>query len=136
MKVQSLGREDPLEGAWPPTAVFWPRESHGQKTLVGYSPWGRRESDTTESALHTHAHRVITGTEHFSRACWSSACLLWRDVCLGLIFQLSVSVFSMHGLLGNVTFELHPLGPRGLGSEYFFPLSLLSRSTLDEAPGP
>ena len=102
----------------------------------GLHPWGRRELDTTESALHTHAHRVITGTEHFSRASWSSACLLWRDVCLGLILQLPVSVFSMHGLLGDVTFKLHPLGPRGLGSECFFPLSLLSCSALDEAPGP
>ena len=25
-----------------------PGESHGQKSLVGYSPWGRKESDTTE----------------------------------------------------------------------------------------
>jgi len=28
------------------------RESHGQKSLVGYSPWGRKESDTTER-LHS-----------------------------------------------------------------------------------
>ena len=31
-----------------PTPVFLPGESHGQRGLVGYSPWGRRESDTTE----------------------------------------------------------------------------------------
>ena len=29
--------------------VFWPGESHGQRTLVGYSPQGRKESDTTEA---------------------------------------------------------------------------------------
>ena len=28
--------------------VFLPGESHGQRSLVGYSPWGRKESDTTE----------------------------------------------------------------------------------------
>ena len=28
--------------------VFLPREFHGQRSLVGYSPWGRKESDTTE----------------------------------------------------------------------------------------
>ena len=28
--------------------VFLPRESHGQRSLEGYSPWGRKESDTTE----------------------------------------------------------------------------------------
>ena len=33
---------------WQPTPVFWPGESHGQRSLAGYSPWGRRESDTTE----------------------------------------------------------------------------------------
>ena len=34
------------------TPVFLPGESHGGKSLVGYSPWGRKESDTTER-LHT-----------------------------------------------------------------------------------
>ena len=31
-----------------PTLVFLLKNSHGQKSLVGYSPWGSRESDTTE----------------------------------------------------------------------------------------
>ena len=39
----------PWRGAWHPTPGFWPGESHGQRSLVGYSPWGRRESDTTEA---------------------------------------------------------------------------------------
>ena len=34
---------------WQPTPVFLPGESHGQRSLVDYSPWGRRESDTTEA---------------------------------------------------------------------------------------
>ena len=38
----------PWERKWRPTPVFLPGESHGQRSLVGYSPWGRRESDTTE----------------------------------------------------------------------------------------
>ena len=33
---------------WHPTPVSLPGESHGQRSLVGYSPWGRKESDTTE----------------------------------------------------------------------------------------
>ena len=33
---------------WQPTPVFLPGESHGQRSLVGCSPWGRTESDTTE----------------------------------------------------------------------------------------
>ena len=35
--------------AWRPTPVFLPGESHGQRTLVGYSPWCHAELDTTEA---------------------------------------------------------------------------------------
>ena len=35
-------------GKWQPTPVFLPGESHGLRSLVGYSPWGHQESDTTE----------------------------------------------------------------------------------------
>ena len=47
-QVQSLGWEDPLEREWLPTLVFLPGEFHGQRSLVGYSPWGRKELDMTE----------------------------------------------------------------------------------------
>ena len=33
---------------WQPTPVLLPREFHGQRKLVGYSPWGPKESGTTE----------------------------------------------------------------------------------------
>ena len=33
------------------TPVFLPGKSNGQRSLVGYSPWGHKESDTTEHAL-------------------------------------------------------------------------------------
>ena len=38
----------PWRRAWQPTPIFLPGDSHGQKNLVGYSPWGRKESDMTE----------------------------------------------------------------------------------------
>ena len=38
----------PWRRKWQPTPVFLPGESHGQRSLVGYSPWGCKESDTTE----------------------------------------------------------------------------------------
>ena len=38
---------------WQPTPVFLPRESHGQRSLMGSSPWGHKELDTTER-LNTH----------------------------------------------------------------------------------
>ena len=46
--VQSLDQEEPLEKEMATTPVFLPGEFHGQKNLVGYSPWGCKESDTTE----------------------------------------------------------------------------------------
>ena len=41
----------PWRRAWQPTPVFLPRESHGQRSLAGYSLWGCKESDTTERLL-------------------------------------------------------------------------------------
>ena len=38
---------------WQPTPVLLPGKSHGQRSLVGCSPWGREESDMTER-LHFH----------------------------------------------------------------------------------
>ena len=35
--------------AWQPTPVFLPGESHGQRSLAGYCPWGRKESNTIEA---------------------------------------------------------------------------------------
>ena len=58
--VQSLGQEEPLEKEWQPTPVFWPGISHGQKSMVGYSPWGPMELDTTEQLTHTHTHNGST----------------------------------------------------------------------------
>ena len=40
-RVPSLGQEDPLEKG-PAGHSVLPGEFHGQKSLVGYSPWGRR----------------------------------------------------------------------------------------------
>ena len=40
---------------WQPTPVFLPGESHGQRSLVSYSPRGRKESDTSEGLIHTHS---------------------------------------------------------------------------------
>ena len=40
--LQSLGWEDPLEEAWQRTPAFLPGESHGLRSLVGYSPWSHK----------------------------------------------------------------------------------------------
>ena len=43
-----LGRF-PWRRAWQPSPIFLPGESHGQRSLAGYSPWGCKELDTTEA---------------------------------------------------------------------------------------
>ena len=45
-QVQSLGGGDPQRRKWQPAPVFLPGKSHGQWSLVGYSPWGHKELDT------------------------------------------------------------------------------------------
>ena len=46
--AQSLGREAPRWRAWQPTPEFLPGESHGQRSLVGNSPWSRKQWAMTE----------------------------------------------------------------------------------------
>ena len=48
-------RKIPWGRAWQPTPAFLPGESHGQRSLVGYSPWHCTESDT-EATQHAYLH--------------------------------------------------------------------------------
>ena len=44
----------PWRSKWQPTTIYLPGESHEQRRLAGYSPWGRKELDTTEQFTNTH----------------------------------------------------------------------------------
>ena len=70
---------------WQPTPVFLPGESHGKRSLVGYSPWGCKESKTTERLTHTQfskcdysSHGTLLNPSIFScipiwvKLCWYS----------------------------------------------------------------
>ena len=46
--VLTMGWEYPWKKKWQPTSVFLLGDSWGQRSLVSFSPWGRRESDATE----------------------------------------------------------------------------------------
>ena len=54
-RVRSLGWEDPLEKEMATHSSTTAWKTHGQRSLVGYSPWGCKELDTTER-LHFHFH--------------------------------------------------------------------------------
>ena len=55
----------PWRGKWQSTPALLPGKSHGWRSLIGYSPWDRKESDTTEQ-LHFHFHTGGKST------CWGS----------------------------------------------------------------
>ena len=90
----------PAEGNGQPTPVFLPEKSHGQRSLVGSSPWGHKESDTTWS-LHDNSNNC---QEHpFSRSspnwCLLLAFLPLAPIPLGKIFvvTLGLSLATAHG---------------------------------------
>ena len=47
-------RKIPWRRKWQPTPVFLPGKSHGQRSLEGYSPWGRPKKSWTQLSMHTH----------------------------------------------------------------------------------
>ena len=53
LNLNSHTSESSWKRQWHPTPVLLPGKSHGQRSLVGCSPWGHGESDTTER-LHFH----------------------------------------------------------------------------------
>ena len=50
---------------WQPTPVFLPGESHGQRSLAGYSPWSHKESGKTEVTLHARSRRKTSSKPGF-----------------------------------------------------------------------
>ena len=63
--IPGSGRS-PREGCDNPLQVFLSGESHGQRSLVGYSPWGCKESDMTERLnVHAHTHLVTLYSWYF-----------------------------------------------------------------------
>ena len=63
-------RKIPWKRTWQPTPIFLPGESHGQRSLVGYSPWGSKELDMTELVLRvghvlTHKQNIMVKKTSF-----------------------------------------------------------------------
>ena len=63
--VRSLGQEDALEEEAHPGVLAW--RIHGRRSLLGYSPWGCKESDTTERlSTQTYLHFLRPFFQHRS----------------------------------------------------------------------
>ena len=56
-KIVTLGCD--MEKAMAPTPVFLPGKSHGQRSLAGYSPWGHKESVTTERPIQHNHNKLL-----------------------------------------------------------------------------
>ena len=57
---------------WLPTLVFLSGEFHGQKSLVGYSPWGHKELDVIERLTQTKISKLISALFDHKLLCFSS----------------------------------------------------------------
>ena len=80
--VWSLGWEIPWRRKWLPTPVLLSGKSHGWRSLVGYSPWGHKESDTTER-LHfpgCQGGRSLPHVWGLDRACRKHMCAFFTPI--------------------------------------------------------
>ena len=76
---------------WQPTPVFLPGESHGQRCLVGYSPWDRRVRRDWVTNIHTHFCLLRAP---FDRSCFRKGCCLTAPS--GCIFWSTVVFTAGH----------------------------------------
>ena len=90
-RVRSLGREDPWRRKWHPTPVSLPRESHGRRSLEGYSPWRVSKSRTRLSdftSLHSTDFTIPTVLFPWK---WKHFILTQHSDFLTISFMLSFS---------------------------------------------
>ena len=84
-------RKIPWRREWLPTPVFLPGRSNGQRSLAGYSPWGRKELDTKQLTLFCFFVHIYV------------------CVCIYIYFFLSfVSFLQIHLLYLHVIFKNEP----------------------------
>ena len=113
----------PWRRKWQPTPVLLPGETHGGRSLVGYSPWRRKESDTLEKDLCQHARVprtvLLIASDTIEGHCQPK--LLWklldthRQVCLSLSWH-HCSVLLVPGARKVLFVPSKSLFPQSCGS--------------------
>ena len=110
----------PWRRKWQPTPVLLPGESHGQRSLVGYSPWSHKESDMTEQ-LHSlmvkniYLEKLFWFSESNRVANWFLCTFISTDnaflcniaIPFILIFDSSVFIFCLLYTIINLWVTIH-----------------------------
>ena len=97
----------PCRKKWQPTLIFLPGKPHQQRTLVGYSPWGCKESDTTEQLTYYLGGGRVQYIKRLN-APWRLFCLFPPPV-LHCQFITSLLKHLLHQIQGNLLFCFSPL---------------------------
>ena len=79
---------------WQPISVFLPRESHGQRRLVGYSPWSLKELDMTEATHHVHVQLIYSAL--------LVSCIQYSDLKAFYFFNSLYFIICYYKILGIV----------------------------------
>ena len=75
----------PWRREWLPTPVFVPGEFHGQRSLAGYSPRGRKELDATNTFVFTRGHRWYSPATQLTSSClWKRKIILNSHPCISV----------------------------------------------------
>ena len=104
-----------------PTPAFLPRESHGQRSLAGYSPWSCKELDTTEQLTlvmkqsESEGHSVVSDTlrSHGLYSPWNSPGQNTGMGSLSLLQGIFATQGSNPGLTHSLQVDSLPAEPQG-----------------------
>ena len=113
-KESTLAMQIPWRREWQPTPVFLPEESHGQRSLTGYSPWSCKELDMTEWLSHKQMFNGQSGGKSWAlaasmgsvgmhRPSWTPVLHNTRQWFIGRHFHSFIfsHVHTIHGPLGG-----------------------------------
>ena len=98
---------------WQPTPVFLPGESHGQRSLAGYSPWGRKKSDTTERLTQFSEVNKLCHVNHLDK----KQLLLWIRHTANIVKYRSWTVVQYNFVVFHIII-VKKIPPKAYASGY------------------
>ena len=129
----------PWRRAWQPTPVFLPTESHGQRSMAGYGPWGCKESDTTEvtECTHMNSQGLASWQKPSRQECIRLLGEIQAQTCSAQTLELCDNIlffFSLSLSLSTPVFQI--LWSQTAASPSFHPLFTLQHNITFQLPLP